>query len=217
MIRVYKETFSEHQAYRYRVTDEADQTLYLAEPTGLFLPNPTREITLWGPNREPLGRVEPPGPSHWPWGGEYRVILEDRENPLAMVTEQWELVDLLLLRLPRYLFQWEGSPYIARGNRFGEQFYEIFLCTPETGEEAEAVTGTGTVRLADLDVAALEKAAEREKHCWGEPVGAIRRPSRGPHYEAEVWASPLRDASLLLAVLVVLADLHLQEQEGPAT
>jgi len=217
MIQVYKETFSERQAYRYRVTDEADQTLCLAEPTGLFLPNPTREITLWGPNREPLGRVEPPGPSHWPWGGEYRVILEDRENPLAVVTEQWELVDLLLLRLPRYLFQWEGSPYIARGNRFGEQFYEIFLCTPETGEEAEAVTGTGTVRLADLDVAALEKAAEREKHRWGEPVGAIRRPSRGPHYEAEVWASPLRDASLLLAVLVVLADLHLQEQEGPAT
>jgi len=216
MIRVYKETFSEHQAYRYRVTDEADQTLCLAEPTGLFLPNPTREITLWGPNREPLGRVTPPDSSRWPWGGEYTVVLADQETPLV-VTEQWELVDMLLLRLPRYHFQWEGTPYVARGNRFGEQFYEIFLCTPETGEEAEAATDAGTVSLADLDVAELERAAEREKHRWGEPVGAIRRPSRGPHYQAEVWDSSLQEAHLLLAVLVVLADLHLQEQEGPTT
>ncbi len=214
MIRVYKETFSEHQAYRYRVTDEADRTLYLAEPTGLFLPNPTREITFWGPNREPLGRVEPPALSHWPWGGEYTVVLADRETPLV-VTEEWELVDMLLLRLPRYHFQWEDTPYIAVGNRFGEPFYEIFLYTSESGEEPAAEGDLGAVSLADLDVAELERAAEREKHRWGEPVGAIRRPSRGPHYQAEAWASPLRDARLLLAVLVVLTDLHLQEQEGP--
>jgi hypothetical protein len=215
MIRVHKETFSERQTYRYRVTTEADRTLCLAEPTGLFLPNPTREITLWGPNREPLGRVTPPDLSRWPWGGEYTVVLADRETPLV-VTEQWELVDMLLLRMPRYSFQWEGTPYIAVGNRFGEQFYEIFLYIPEIGEEFGAEASIGTVSLADLDVAELERAAEREKHRWGEPVGAIWRPSRGPHYQAEVWASPLQDASLLLAVLVVLADLHMQEQEGTA-
>jgi hypothetical protein len=216
MIWVYKETFSEHQAYRYRITDEADRTLYLAEPTGLFLPNPTREITLWGPNREPLGRIEPPAPSHWPWGGEYMVVLEGRETPWV-VTEQWELVDMLLLRMPRYRFQWEDIPYIAVGKRFGERFYEFFLCTPESEEEPAAEVDLGTVSLADLDIAELERAAEREKHRWGEPVGAIQRPSRGPHYQAEVWATPLQDATLLLAVLVILADLHLQEQEGPAT
>ncbi|MCX7855503.1 MAG: hypothetical protein N2556_05965 [Anaerolineae bacterium] len=214
MLRVYKESFSEHQVYRYRITDEDDQTLYLAEPTGLFLPNPTRQITLFGPDREPVGHVEPPDPSRWPWGGEYAVVLEGQESPLAVVVEQWELVDMLLLRLPRYLFQWEGASYIARGSRFGERFYEIFPYAPEAGEEAEgAFADTGVVDLAELDPARLEEVVEKEERRWGEPVGAIQRPPRGPHYQAEVWASSLQEATLLLGVLVILADLHIQDRE----
>ncbi len=209
MIGVYKESFSEHQVYRYRITDEADQTLYLAEPTGLFLPHPTRQITLFGPDREPLGRVEPPDPSRWPWGGEYTILLEGRETPLAVVAEQWELVDMLLLRLPRYLFQWEGVSYIARGSRFGERFYEIFPYSPDTEEGAD----TGTIDVAELDVGRPEEMAEKEERRWGEPVGLIQRPPRGPHYQAEVWTSPLQDAPLLLSVLVILADLHIQDRE----
>ncbi|MBC7227919.1 MAG: hypothetical protein H5T61_11925 [Thermoflexales bacterium] len=214
MLRVYKASFSEHQVYRYRITDEADQTLYLAEPTGFFLPNPTREVTLLGPNREFLGRVEPPDPSRWPWGGEYAVVLEGQESPLAVITEQWELVDMLLLRLPRYLFQWEGASYIARGSRFGERFYEIFPYAPEAREEAEsAAADLGMVDVAELDLARLEEVAEKEERRWGEPVGVIQRPPSGPHYQAEVWASPLQGAPLLLGVLVILADLHLQDRE----
>jgi len=214
MIRVYKESFSEHQVYRYRITDEADRTLYLAEPTGLFLPNPTRQITLFSPDREPLGRVEPPDLSRWPWGGDYTMIMEDQETPLAVVAEQWELVDMLLLRLPRYLFQWEGASYIARGSRFSERFYEIFPYVPAPEGEAEAgVADIGMVDAAELDLARLEEAAEKEEHEWGEPVGAIRRPPRGPHYQAEAWVPPLQEATLLLGVLVILADLHMQERE----
>lgn len=213
MIQVYKETFSEHHVCRYRITDEADRTLYVAEPTGLFLPNPTREITLLGPERELLGRVEPPDPSRWPWGGAYTLMLEGREIPLAVVVEQWELVDMLLLRLPRYRFRWEGEDYIARGSRFGERFYEIFPGTPEPEEEAAVtIPDTETVPVADLDIGQLEKIAEGEEHRWGKPVGAIRRPPRGPHYQAEGWASPLREAGLLLGVLAILVDLHLQDQ-----
>ncbi len=214
MIRVYKESFSEHQVYRYRITDEADRMLYLAEPTGLFLPHPTRQITLLGPDREPVGRLEPPDPSRWPWGGEYRIILEGQEMPLAVVAEQWELVDMLLLRLPRYLFHWEGASYIARGSRFGERFYEIFLRAPEAeGEAQSAVADTGEVDVAELDLARLEEVAEKEVQKWGEPVGAIQRPPRGPHYQAEVWSSPLQEAALLLGVLIILADLHIQDRE----
>lgn len=218
MIRVYKESFSEHQVCRYRITDEADRTLYLAEPTGLFLPNPTRQITLFGPDREMVGRVDPPDPSRWPWGGEYAMILEGQETPLAVVAEQWELVDMLLLRLPRYLFQWEGVSYIARGSRFGERFYEIFRCVPAPEGEAKAgVAGIRTVDVAELDLARLEEVAEKEEHEWGESVGVIQRPPRGPHYQAEVWVSPLQEATLLLGVLVILADLHWQDREEGGT
>lgn len=202
MIQVYKETFSEHQVYRYRVTDEDDRLLYLVEPTGFFLPNPTRQVTIFDADGLPIGRVEPPEFPRWPGGGDYTVVLEGQEMPLVVITERWELVDLLLLRLPRYFFQWNGNPYIARGNRFGERFYEIFPYSPEPME---------AVPLSpDLDPDRLREVAEREVRRWGEPIGAIWRPQRGPHYLAE-WT--LQEATLLLMVLIVLADLHLQEQE----
>ncbi|MCS7178716.1 MAG: hypothetical protein RML46_02850 [Anaerolineae bacterium] len=215
MIQVYKETFSERQVYRYRITDEEDRLVYLMEPTGLFLPNPTWQITLLGADGLPIGRVEPPDPARGPWGGEYTVALEGWASPLV-IREHWELVDLMLLRLPRYLFCWEGAPYMARGSRFGEIFYAIFPYAPASGETlpegtpAEGVPGD----IADLDLARWEAVVEEETRRWGEPVGAIWRPSRGPHYQAEAWTPLLQDASLMLAVLVVLADLHLQEREG---
>ncbi len=213
MIQVYKETFSERQVYRYRVTREDDSPLYLVEPTGLFLPNPTRLVTLFDADGLPIGQIEPPEPSRWPWGGDYIVSREGQETPLVVITEQWELVDLLLLRLPRYLFQWDGNPYIARGNRFGERFYEIFSYLPEPVETVSEDVGLD-VLPTDLDPARLQEAAEREVRHWGEPIGAIWRPPRGPHYLTEAWGPPLQEATLLLTVLVVLADLHLQEQEG---
>lgn len=211
MIQVYKETFSELQVYRYRVTDEANRTLYLVEPTGLFLPNPTLEITVWDADRTPIGRIEPPDPSQWPWGGTYTVVLEGQEAPLVIIQEQWEMVDLLLLRLPRYLFRWEGQSYIARGHRFGEQFYHIFPSPPPSGETGQEVPGGVPADAAELDLEKLEEVAEQEISKWGEPAGVIRRPVRGPHYQAEAWAPPLQKAHLLLTALVVLADLHLQE------
>lgn len=211
MIQVYKETFSELQVYRYRVTDEANRPLYLVEPTGLFLPNPTRQVTLWNADRTSIGRIEPPDPSQWPWGGEYRMVLEGQEAPLVIIQEQWELVDLILLRLPRYLFRWEEQSYIARGHRFGEQFYHIFLAPSPSEDTGREIASGILADAADLDLEKLEEVAEQEARQWGEPVGVIRRPVRGPHYQAEGWTPPLREAHLLLTALVVLADLHLQE------
>lgn len=213
MIQVYKETFSERQVYRYRVTDEDDRLLYLVEPTGFFLPNPTRQVTLLDADGLPVGRIEPPEQFRWPGGGDYTVVLEEQETPLVVITEQWELVDLLLLRLPRYFFQWDGNPYIARGNRFGERFYEIFSYSPEPVEAASEDIGVDALP-ADLDPAKLQEVAEKEVRHWGEPIGAIWRPPRGAHYLAEFWAPPLQNVPLLLTVLIVLADLHLQEREG---
>lgn len=211
MIQVYKETFSEHQVYRYRFTDDEERLLYLAEPTGLFLPNPTRQITLFSADGLPIGWIEPPDPSRWPWGGNYTVFLKGKETPLAVITEQWELVDLLLLRLPRYLFQWEGNPYIARGNRFGERFYEIFHYLLEAGEGLSEDTSV-EISLADLDPARLQEMVEKEALRWGDPVGVIWRSTRGPHYRVEALETILQSATILMTTLVVLADLHLQEQ-----
>ena len=38
-----------------------------------------------------------------------------------MIRERWRLVDILLLRLPRYEVQLGGYCYVARGSRYGER------------------------------------------------------------------------------------------------
>lgn len=213
MLYVYKELFSEHLAYRYRVTDETGEVRYLVEPTGLFLPNPSRLITLFDAHRRPTGRIDPPETSFWSLGGTYRVFLEGQEEPALVVTEQWEMVDLILLRLPRYVFTWEDVRYIARGSRYGERYYEIFPYPPEAElrPQEEAPLGEPTaISPVDLDVAPLQDLAEQEAKAWGEAVGAILRPIRGPNYLVEGEAG-LAQAYLPLTVLVVLADLHLAE------
>lgn len=213
MLRVYKELFSERLAYRYRVTDEAGEVRYIVEPTGLFLPNPSRLITLFDADHRPVGRIDPPETSYWSLGGTYRVFLEGQEKPALVVTEQWEMVDLLLLRLPRYVFTWENARYIARGSQYGERYYEIFLYPSESElRPMEGVEEGAPVAISpvDLDVGPLQEIAEQEAGRWGEAVGAILRPIRGPNYLVEGKAG-LATAYLPLTVLVVLADVHRME------
>lgn len=205
MLHVYKELFSERLAYRYRVTDEAGRVHYIVEPTGLFLPNPSRLITLFDANHRPVGRIDHPETSYWSLGGTYRVFLEGRKEPALVVIEQWEMVDLILLRLPRYVFTWEGVRYIARGSRYGARYYEIFPYPPEAESRPE-----GRTPAADLEPGLLEELAKREGQAWGEAVGSIVHPIRGPHYLVEGLGA-LAEAFLPLTVLAVLADVHLAE------
>lgn len=208
---IFKQTYSERQAYRYQIADETEQVCYLAEPTGLFLPNPTRLITLFDATHNPIGRIEPPPPSPWRMGGTYTLFLEDQDAPLAEIEERWNLVDLILLRLPRYLIRLEGGAYIARGSRYGERLYEILLLR---GEELEEEPSDEEER-PDQEEAGLDEAEVREALASGEvqapekSVGEILRPDRGPHYIVETQAAPLCQAPLALIGLVVVADLHL--------
>lgn len=222
---VYRETYSENQVYRYRITDEADQVQYLAEPTGATLPNPTRLVTLFDADHVAVGRLEPSPVSPWRLCGEYTLVLEGREEPLAVIEERWNLVDLILLRLPRYVLHLEGSSYVARGSRYRERLYEIFPYSPEEEQESlgralesleEALVESGQVeaQAEEREEAQLRRALEEVVQSWGEPLGAIVRPVRGPNYVVEMGAPALEEAPLVLAALVVIVDAHLREN-GP--
>ncbi len=136
---IHKMTFSEGRAYRYHIADRDGNPLYVAEPTGLLLPSPRRLIEFFDPDHQPAARLEPPETAPWLRATHYDLFIGEAEEPEAVIREQWRLVDILLLRLPRYTVQLGEHRYVAMGSRYGEHFYEIFLAPEEPEEEAEQV------------------------------------------------------------------------------
>ncbi len=196
--QIRKLTYSEGRAYRYQVTDETGEVRYVAEPTGAFLPDPSRLITLFDADYQPIGRVEPSPFSSWWWTREYSLLLGDQ--PIAKIEECWTLVDRILLRLPSYIIQIGDHTYIAHGNRYGEQFYELFLPLSREEELPDELAAEGTA----------EELAAQKRLGRGEKVGEIRH--LAADYVVEVKAALLRQTPLIVAAFTILADIHLYEQ-----
>ena len=197
---IYKQTYGGQEAYRYRIVDNADRLRYLAEPSDVFLPNQDRLVTFFDPDHDPIGWLALPQYPTGPWNGLYDLFLGDIEQPRATIEEQWGLVDMILLRLPRYVLHVGTRAYTFLGSRYGERLYEIFL--PAEGDE-------GLVESGNLDEEGMKEALQAARERWGEPVGEIVRPTRGPSYAVETEAAVLRQSPLLLASLVVVVDMLL--------
>lgn len=136
---IHKMTFSEGRAYRYHISDRDGNPLYVAEPTGLLLPSPRRLVEFFDPEHQPTARLEPPETAPWLRATHYDLFVSGAEEPEAVIREQWRLVDILLLRLPCYTVQLGEHRYVARGSRYREHFYEIFLAPEEPEEEVEQI------------------------------------------------------------------------------
>lgn len=206
--RVHKQTYGEGRAYRYQIADESDTVRFIIEPTGLFLPTPTQSVTVFDEDHQPIGRIEPSLMSPWRWTREYAVLLGEDEEPRATIEEQWSLVDRILLRLPHYTIRIDDQTFTARGNRYGERFYQLFR--PSTEEEELDAEG-GPEEGSDREETA-EDLPDDDASRWGEPVGDITRPSSGASYVVEVTEPVLLQAPLVLSALAVVIDLHLQGQ-----
>ncbi|MFQ6100042.1 MAG: hypothetical protein ACE5OS_02250 [Anaerolineae bacterium] len=208
---IHKLTYADGRAYRYHISDEAGNLRYVAERTGMLLPSPTRLVEFFDPDHNPSGRLQPPEVAPWLRGKRYEVFVnkggEEAEEPYAVIKETWRLVDILLLRLPRYEVQLGEHCYIVRGSRYGEHFYEIFRpCEEEEGIDEERVD-------EKMEQGEDEQAEAGEGEEEPEPkemkVGQIQRPTVGPSYTVESDAAPLRQALLVLAALVILIDMEL--------
>jgi hypothetical protein len=174
---IHKMTFSEGRAYRYHIFDQAGGLLYVAEPTGLLLPSPKRLLEFFDPDHNLAARLEPPEIAPWLRATHYELFVGAEEVPCAVFEERWQLVDLLLLRLPRYELRMGDNRYLARGSRYGEYLYEIFLAPEEEEEIVEQIESPPF--LADENVeqvsgpalAQSEEAEEPEAMEEEEPEG----------------------------------------------
>jgi hypothetical protein len=214
---IYKQTYSDGRAYRYHVLDEAGDLRYVAEPTGLLLPSPKHLVDFFDPDRKLVGRLQPSDVARWPRGKRYELFVDQEvEEPCAVIREWLRLVDMLLLRLPRYEVQLGPRCYVGQGSRYGDRFYEI-LRLHEGGEEE---AGREEIDGAELDDERVgEKPGQGMETCpEGKPkprpdegvkVGQIMRPTAGPSYVVDTDAAPLHQAPLVLVALVILIDMEL--------
>ena len=210
--KIHKLTYSEGRAYRYHILDDVENLRYVAEHTGMLLPSPTRLVEFFDPAHNPVGRLQPLDVAPWRRGTRYEVFVgEEAEKPYAVIQERWRLVDILLLRLPRYEVQLGQYCYIVRGSRYGDHFYEIFRPREEGGigvvEERVGVVDEERVyeEIGDTET----EEGEEETRPKDVKVGRIQRPMAGPSYIVESDAAPLRQALLVLAALVILIDMNL--------
>jgi hypothetical protein len=219
---IHKLTYADGRAYRYPISDETRQIRYVAERTGMLLPSPTRLVEFFDPDHNLAGRLQPPDVLPWLRVMCYELFVgEETEEPHAMIQEQWRLVDILLLRLPRYELQLGKHRYIIRGSRYGAHFYEIFR-PREEGEEAEeeeakeaegAEDAEATEEVEEEPQSAEARQDEGDEEEEGKKpkavkVGQIERPAAGPSYIVEAEAAPLRQSPLVLAALVILIDVE---------
>jgi hypothetical protein len=203
---IHKQTYSGGRAYRYRVLDEAGQLCCVAEPTGLQLPTPTRLVEFFDSEHELVGRLQPTDVALWRRVKRYELFVGGgSEEPCAVIREWSRLVDVLLLRLPRYEVQLGRTLYVVRGSRYGERFYEIFRAREGGAEEVdEGQVDEGVEQGEEAEAAGRRASKPREAR-----VGQIQRPAAGPSYVVETGAAPLHQAPTVLAAVVILIDLEL--------
>jgi len=201
---IHKQTYSGGQAYRYTVSDEAGGVRYVAEPAGLLLPRPTRLVEFFDSNQRRVGRLQPVEVAPWQYPKRYDLFAgEEAEEPHAVIYESMRLVDVLLLRLPRYELQLGQHRYVALGSRYGECVYQIFRApAEEAGKAGEERAGP--------EVGEIEPAGPAGKTVFltETSVGRIHCPKAGPSYVVETDAAPLRQALTVVAALVILIDLE---------
>jgi len=206
---VYKSTFSEGHAYRYRITDDNGEAHYVAEPTGESLPNPTRLVTISDTNGEGVGSVVPLSTSIWQWVRRFALQLMDEDEPRATIEERWNLVDRILLRLPCYRIQIGERTYTAHGKRHGEVFYELY--SPLEGDESDEEGEQNDLpELSDTQI--IKRLERQEKLRLGVKIGEITRPPSGANYLIDIQAASLRQNPLALTAITILADMHLHGQ-----
>jgi hypothetical protein len=232
---VHKQTYADGRAYCYLISGGDRQLRYVAKRTGLLLPGQTRLTEFFDTEERSVGRLQPPKVAPWVRAKNYEVYIgEEAEEPFAVIRERWRLVDVLLLRMPRYEVHVGEHHYIAEGNRYDpDHFYGIFLlgeeeeqpveeleaapdfvleaegekvAEPEVeAEEAEEFADIeGTEALEEIVEGQIEQDTEPER----EQVGQIECPTAGPSYVVETEVEPLRQTPLVLAALVALIDME---------
>ncbi|MGC9356491.1 MAG: hypothetical protein ACP5GX_01415 [Anaerolineae bacterium] len=177
---LHRDAFSEVYTYRYRLTDpEGNLQLAVTWPaTGAAL-QPDR-IFFEDAEGNRLAHLDWEDRSWW-LGDRFHLFIGEAASAAVVIREHWNIVDRLLLHLPRYRIELsDGNLLEARGSRYGESFYEIFVLPAD------------------------EKELSEEAGVW---LGEVTHPPSGPTYIVRTESPLLTRAPLLMVAVVVVVDL----------
>lgn len=186
---LYRDAFSEVYTYRYRLTDAEDKLQMTARWPGTGLKTRPETIFFRKANGDRIAHLNWEDRSWWR-GDRFYLFVEHNEQTIATIEEHWTIVDRMLLHLPRYRVTLaDGNQIEARGSRYSEQFYEIFVLPANSVEEDGALG------------------------IW---LGEIVHPPSGPTYVVRTESPLLTAAPLLLTATIVVLDLWglKKSQEG---
>ncbi len=177
---LYRDAFSEVYTYRYRLTDSNGKLILSATwlPPGEGI-QPRRIFFRDGKSRR-VAYLDWESRQWWQ-GDRFLLYLNEESKPILVIEEVWNMVDRLLLKMPRYRLRLpDGNVLEARGNRYSEHFYEIFVLPADQGKWDEE---TGT---------------------W---LGEVVHPPVGPTYILKTISPMLTQAPLLLVALIIVVDM----------
>lgn len=126
-VMIRKESYADGRAFRYQISDDDRDLRYLGDWVGRLLPSATRLVEFYDVDHNLCGRLQPSHAARWRRPTNFEVFVgEDAGDAHAVVQQRWNLVDALLLRLPRYVLRLQQLCFIFQGTRYGQRFYEIF-------------------------------------------------------------------------------------------
>ncbi|TET50146.1 MAG: hypothetical protein E3J64_08635 [Anaerolineales bacterium] len=231
-----KLTYADGLAYRYFVRDEDGELQYIADRSGMLLPSPTRLVEFFDPERSLVARLQPPDLLPWQRATRYEIIIGEEVEPHAVIFVKWRLVDLILLRLPRYTLELGTHRYAARAARYGKRLCHVFPAPeeePEDEEEEDEEAGgeenggepegerEQEEKAEEVEVLPLEELVAADNESDGEAetpepatLATVERAATGAGYVIAVEeegdeGAPLREDLFALASLAILIDMEL--------
>ncbi|MGC9399656.1 MAG: hypothetical protein ACP5HM_11035 [Anaerolineae bacterium] len=181
---LYRDAFSEVYTYRYRLTTEDETPLLQATWPTIHATRQPEQVNFEDAAGQRLAQLQ------WYdrgwWRGDLFELRDVSENLIAAFEERWNIVDRLLLHLPRYRIALpDGNLLETRGSRYAEQFYEIFVLPASSYKETKAITTASVTE---------------EEGVW---LGEILHPPLGPTYIFKT-NSPLLTATPTLAMAIMI-------------
>jgi len=124
---IHRHAFSPGRPYRYHVTDQTGNALYVIERSDPGFSFSEQSICILDTHGAAVATIEQPRDERWLVSKTYWINFPDSAAaPRFGIEQTHTLADQVLHRSPHFRLIGVAPEYVARGSAHGAHFYEIF-------------------------------------------------------------------------------------------